>query len=212
MSKISGIYKIQSISHPERFYIGSGQDLEKRWQQHSTKLNTRCHNPKLQNHYNKYGKDDLVFIIIEPCLPQFLVIREQYYIDVLNPFFNIRKIADSNLGISHPVSEETKKKISNSMKGIKRTKEHQDKLNLSAKGRPSKLKGRKAGPLSLQHCIKIGESKRGNKNMLGKHHSEESRKKISEARKNQIFSPEVIKRRGESIKKAWDRRKLKNIA
>jgi group I intron endonuclease len=42
--------------------------------------------------------------------------REQYYIDKLNPEYNTLKIAGSSLG--HKMTEETKTKISKSLKGI----------------------------------------------------------------------------------------------
>lgn len=107
--KASGIYKIQSKSAPERVYVGSAINLDHRWAVHLFQLRRNVHHSvKLQRHFNKYGEDDLVFITIEPCLPEFLVIREQYYIDLLSPFFNNAKIAGSSLGIKR--SEETKQK------------------------------------------------------------------------------------------------------
>jgi group I intron endonuclease len=97
--KLSGIYKIQSIIKPERIYIGSSVDINKRWCEHLKRLRLCKHeNKKIQYHFDKYKESDLVFIILEPCLPKFLLIREQYYINVLKPYFNICKIAGSHLG------------------------------------------------------------------------------------------------------------------
>jgi len=107
--KISGIYKIASKCN-NRLYIGSSDDIKRRWNMHKSALKkNKHHSIILQNHYNKYGKEDMILVIIEPCLPEFLIIREQYYINKLNPYFNIRKIAESNRGITR--REETKKKI-----------------------------------------------------------------------------------------------------
>ena len=115
----SGIYKIQSIIKPERIYIGSAIDIKERWIRHRYTLNFNKHrNIKLQRHYNKYGKNDLKFSVLELCLNIFLIEREQYYIDKCKPYFNICKIAQSHLGIKR--SEETKVKISLSQKGKKR--------------------------------------------------------------------------------------------
>jgi len=109
--KISGIYKIQSQIKPDRVYIGSAIDIKDRWWNHIGKLKNNKHgNAKLQNHFNKYGENDLIFIIIEPCFSQFLIIREQFYINTTNPYFNICKIAGSCLGRKH--SEESKIKMS----------------------------------------------------------------------------------------------------
>jgi len=58
----------------------------------------------------------LLFEIIENCEIEKLIEREQHYIDTLNPFFNILRIAYSSLGRISPMkgkrhSEETKKLI-----------------------------------------------------------------------------------------------------
>lgn len=194
----SGVYKIQSIIHPERCYIGSTLNFKKRWRKHLLDLQKNIHNPKLQNHFNKYGVSDLVFIIVEPCLSEFLVLREQYYIDLYKPWFNIRKVAESNLGI-HP-SEESRKRMSAAhiglniwLKGKKLSKQHCDRLSKSHMGRMPTNKGVKVSELTLK---KMSESKMGEKNSFyNKRHSADSKKKQSE-----------------SCKKAWVLRKMKKSA
>ena len=113
--KISGIYKIESIIKPDRFYIGSAIDIKDRWRCHLKDLRKNKHNSKIQNHYNKYGEKDFIFIIVELCFSQFLTVREQYYITILNPFFNICKIADSSLGVKH--SKKSRENMSKAHKG-----------------------------------------------------------------------------------------------
>lgn len=116
--KQSGIYQIQSKIKPERIYIGSAIDIHSRIQKHMSELKRGKHgNSRLQNHANKYGIDDLVVKIIEPCLLGFLLVREQYYIDTLNPYFNICKVAGNTTGIKF--SDEAKKKISDAHRGKK---------------------------------------------------------------------------------------------
>lgn len=120
--KVPAIYKIESKLKPERVYIGSSIDVSDRWRCHLKDLrNDKHHASKLQNHFNKYGEEDLIFIIIEPCLPSFLTIREQYYIDTIKPFFNSSPVAGSCLGVKR--SEETKQNISKSKKGHKMSPE-----------------------------------------------------------------------------------------
>jgi group I intron endonuclease len=98
--RVSGIYKIQSLLHPDKFYIGSALWLQKRKSEHFRHLKTNKHgNRKLQRYYNKYGDTSLVFMEVEICSPDELLQREQYYLDTLNPYFNIAKIAGSSLGI-----------------------------------------------------------------------------------------------------------------
>lgn len=156
--KNSGIYKIQSKIKPERVYIGSAANLEKRWNDHCQGLRKNKHkNPKLQSHYNKYGESDFVFIIIEPCLPPFLTIREQYYIDTIIPWFNICKIAGSPLGLKW--SEESKQKV---------------------RGNKNHRFGKCPSTETRQ---KHRESAMGNKYSLGVSPSELTRNKMSESHK-----------------------------
>ena len=105
-----GIYKIQSQVHPERIYIGSSVNIHKRFSEHRRRLFLNEHdNPKMQDHFNKYLWQDLKCSIIEECKKEILVQREQFYIDSLNPWFNICRIAGNCLYKKH--SEETKRKL-----------------------------------------------------------------------------------------------------
>jgi group I intron endonuclease len=98
----SGIYMIRSISHKNRFYIGSAICLRLRHNKHFLDLQKNTHHSiKLQRHYNKYGRSDLVFIILEFCDNDHLKMVEQFYIDKLNPYFNCSKNAYSRLGLKH---------------------------------------------------------------------------------------------------------------
>lgn len=213
---ISGIYKIQSKIHPDRYYIGSGGNLRKRWIQHLTKLKQGNHNPKLQSHYNKYGEEDLIFIIIEPCFSEFLVIREQYYIDTLTPFFNIRKIANSNLGIKF--SDETKKKLSKSHLGYKHTDEQRRKISEYHTGRKKSPETRLRMSLaqkkqvhSEERCRNNGKAKKGNTFRRGSVLTEETKNKIRVANLGKKVSIETRNKMSESNKIRWDKiRKLKN--
>lgn len=107
----SGIYQIQSKING-KIYIGSAVNFIARKKEHFHDLkNINHHSFKLQRHCNKYGENDLVFGIIEFCDKEKLIEREQYYIDILKPEFNIAKDAKSPmLGRNH--TEETKSKIS----------------------------------------------------------------------------------------------------
>jgi len=57
----------------------------------------------------KYGHKVFNLDILENCSKQDLIKREQYYIDTLNPQYNIIKTAGSSLGRN--LSEETKAKL-----------------------------------------------------------------------------------------------------
>lgn len=86
---VVGIYKIENRLSG-KFYIGSSSNLYRRYSDHLRELERNTHsNPKLQASWNKYGRDNFEFSIIEECSLFELQNREQYYIDTLAPYFNI---------------------------------------------------------------------------------------------------------------------------
>ena len=89
--KSCGIYKIESKHNSKLCYIGGSRNIEKRWKQHLYFLKTNRYSYKLQSHYNKYGKSDLIFSIIELCDEQDLLLKEKLYIESINPCFNKMK-------------------------------------------------------------------------------------------------------------------------
>lgn len=171
---MTGIYQIQSIVNPERIYIGSAVNINYRWTLHLSNLNlNKHHSPKLQNHYNKYGKDDLTFSIISEYDKEDLTQIEQYYL--YDTYFNICKVAGSCLGVKR--SEETNNKHRKT-----RSKETCDKISKALSGKPSSLKGKQGHPsgrkgkhLPKEHCDNISKS------MLGKSKSEEAKMNMSKA-------------------------------
>ena len=54
----------------------------------------------------KYGYSEFSLEILEYCLPDVLIEREQFYLDNFNPTYNILKVAGSSMGMKH--SEATK--------------------------------------------------------------------------------------------------------
>lgn len=101
----SGIYKIISKQN-SKTYIGSAVNLSRRFSIHKRDLkNTTHHSKPLQNHVNKYGLDDLIFLVVEYVKIDDLISREQYYLDNENPKFNVCKVAGTCLGIKHDTSK-----------------------------------------------------------------------------------------------------------
>lgn len=120
MKKIMCIYKISSIVKPHRFYIGSTSNYSQRKTVHGFRLkNNKHHSKMMQAHYNKYGLEDLKFEILQVVeVSDLLLIAEQYFMDMLKPFFNSSPTAKNTLGIKlRPRSEEHKRKISEATKG-----------------------------------------------------------------------------------------------
>lgn len=136
--KLSGIYKISSKIKPENFYIGSSMDIDHRLSCHFYDLKSNRHsNNRLQNHYNKYGDDDLSLNILMYCDIDNLIKNEQFYIDTLYPKFNLRKKAESHYLPS--IKEETRNRLIYSHIGKKQSLETIEK-------RVSKLRGIKRSP------------------------------------------------------------------
>jgi group I intron endonuclease len=55
----------------------------------------------INNSLLKYGYCNFSLDILEYCESSILIKREQYYIDTLNPEYNILKIAGSSFGYKH---------------------------------------------------------------------------------------------------------------
>jgi len=154
--KKPGIYLIESKINGKK-YVGSAANLYVRRHVHFSTLKYDKHyNKHLQRHFNKYS-NDLEFSILEYCEKEDLIKREQYYIDTLNPEFNMCKVAGSCLG--KKLSGETKRKISEMHKGKRLSKEHREKISIANKGKTVSEEARR----------KIGDGNRGEKNhMYGK--------------------------------------------
>lgn len=125
---LSGIYKITNTIN-NKFYIGSAVNLKEREYEHFRRLSKNNHcNVLLQNSFNKYKKESLKFEVLEFCDKKDLILKEQYYIDALNPVFNICKIAGNKLGVKH--REESKEKLRKTLK-LKKEIEGSRKLTLT---------------------------------------------------------------------------------
>ena len=83
----------------------------------------------------KYGYSNFSLEILEYCAPEKAIEREQYYLDLLKPEYNILRIAGSILGYKH--SEETIAKLKMNLKGRTwtLTPEQKAKLKTDLKGR-----------------------------------------------------------------------------
>lgn len=154
MPILSGIYYIQSKEHPERKYIGSAANFNWRKSKHLSDLRkNKHHSIKLQRHFNKYGEDDLIFILKEECDKSQLLEIEQHYLDNEKPFFNTCIVAGSSLGLHWTLSEESRKNISEGHRGTKHSEESKIK-------RSKKLKGRKPSDLARKRSSEVHKGKK----------------------------------------------------
>jgi len=116
LEKISGVYKIVNTIN-RKMYIGSSIHINDRWKEHKRYLkNNKHHSNHLQKSWNKYGKDNFKFEIIERCEENETLIKEQYYLDLYKTY-NRNKGYNISTNSSAPMmgrkhSEETKIKLS----------------------------------------------------------------------------------------------------
>lgn len=138
MEKQIGIYKITSPKNC--IYIGQSHKLNIRKNQYK---NGHCSGQrKLVNSIKKYGWENHKFEVIHECLVEELDIWEIYYIKFYDSFNTPKGLNLTSGGNRCTVSEETKKKISDRVKGSgnpifgkKRSKETIDKIKAANTGR-----------------------------------------------------------------------------
>lgn len=113
--KRSGIYSITNLVNGHR-YVGSAVWLVRRWQRHRFDLDHNKHdNQHLQNAWNKYGQNQFAFEVLEYAAVADLVTIEQYYIDWMEPEYNICPVAGNTMG--RICRDETRIKLSLSNSG-----------------------------------------------------------------------------------------------
>lgn len=179
------IYCVHCISTGKKYIGQTTQILEKRINRHF------CDSEKTDYHFHraikKYGKENFIFGVVEECNLEELNSKEIYWIDKYNTFDNGYNSDTGGLN-GRLLSEDTKQKISNSLKNRTFTQEHLERIRRSLIGKTlseetknkisqSKI-GKSRGSLSEEHKKKIGDANRGKK--LGPL-SEEHRKKVGDA-------------------------------
>lgn len=125
---ISCVYK---ITFEKYIYIGSTSIFSKRKFEHLWKLKKGIHsNPILQNIFNKYGENVLIFTIIEESSLEDLTKLEQKYIDFYNDqsdliLINILLIAGNSSGYKQSEESNEKRRLSMTGKVLSKRSEEQ---------------------------------------------------------------------------------------
>ena len=205
MPRTSGIYVIENATTHD-VYVGSSNDVDKRWKTHFRELSKGTHHSIfLQRAYNKYGRDAFTSFVIEHVVPErtALIEREQYWIEVIHPTYNMNPLATNNAGIpatpetrahllkyaSMPHTEESKRNQSEGMKRAWANKTEEERQAFSEK---ASLRG-------------ISESTRqgARKAQLGKKQSEETIEKRMKNMRGRVVSEETRANMSQGIKEAW---------
>jgi group I intron endonuclease len=143
----TGIYRwTHSISG--KSYVGSAIDLSLRLKNYYNlsylESETNKNNSMIYRALIKYGYSSFKLDILEYCDPSVLIEREQYYLDNLEPSYNILKIAGSLSGFKH--SEATIELMRASKLGRNRTEAAKLKIAAgSAQAQPVIVTNNKTG-------------------------------------------------------------------
>lgn len=177
----SAIYAIRNIFN-QKVYVGSAINYEDRWRRHEYSLRDGKHHSRhLQRSWNKYGKDNFVFEILE-IVPEKekLLETEQKWIDHHKSFdrefgYNISPTAGSSLGVKH--SKEMRERVSRAVKGRKLSDEAKKNISKSKMGEKNPM-FRYKYTKEQRKAMSERNSGKGNP-FYGKKHSEEARLKMS---------------------------------
>lgn len=138
----------------QKFDIGSGMNLHKRLKEYfypSRLSNNRAINKAL----SKYGHHSFILMILYNFNSQvdrnLLLNKEQYYMDLFKPVYNMTKSAFSSEG--RILSDETKKKISLANQGKTRNFSKEHKWNLSQSQLNNKKGNKKMEVYDLNHNL-----------------------------------------------------------
>ena len=205
----TGIYRIRNIvtNIYEDCYVGSVASkvgFEGRWYKHRYDIGRQKHHSIIfQRAWNKYKEDAFEFEVIEYVVrldkmtdeewKTFILQREQYYLDIIKPRYNVCKIAGNKFGVKH--SEKTKSIMSLRMMGennpmygrcgpdnymhgkcgkehhsygSKRSQATKSKMSEAAKGRRVQSFGFKGKHHTDASKLKLSIVKRGEKNWSAK--------------------------------------------
>lgn len=230
LSKVSGVYAIVHLASG-KLYVGSAVNIARRWSIHCLHLSRNTHHSRrLQNAWNKHGKDAFVFVVVRFCPVADLISEEQRWLDETDAAgrhgYNSSPTAGSPLGVKHTL--ETRAKLSAAQRGRKHTLETRAKLVAAMKGRmftpehranvAAAATGRKMSPeavakmasaqrgkkLTPEHRAKAGAARRGMK------HSDEYKAKMSETLRGRKLLPESIAKR-EATKRAKKRARMSMV-
>lgn len=188
---VSGVYRIRNLTN-NKFYIGSTNNLYKRFIQHKTLLEKGIHHSLyLQRAFNKYGTSQFIMEILLLCKQEYLLYYEQLLIYELEPDYNMNKQATSNRG--YKWSEQSRQKASKSQLGNQNALGHklsEESKQLISASRKGKCVGEQNGFYGKTHTEKVRQKIR--EAQKGRKKSETTKKKIAKSHYKAVKIEDVI--------------------
>ena len=192
-----GVYCF-TLKGTSKRYVGSSNNIRKRLTNHASQA--RCGNLScLYKSIRKYGMESFELTLLEECEQSRLLEREKFWIDFYGSAESggLNTHAHPTATYSRKISDVTRKRIGDSSRGRRHSRESKIKISLALKGRKhsaetiAKISLAKKGKApSREQVLRTAEFNRGkkrspetiakfSKSMMGHHVSEETRKKLS---------------------------------
>lgn len=187
--------KIYVLKHPDTLeirYVGKTvRSLNRRLGNHIANAKGNKHNKHLSNWIMSILKERKrpIIELIEECDNSVWEEREKYWISQYNNLINLTEGGDGCIGFIH--NSETINKLRLINLGRKHTEEFKKAMSKRLKGISH----------SKEHSAKIAKAN------TGKKASEETKKRLSESHKGIVQSEESKRKRSETIKAWWAKRK-----
>lgn len=195
---ITGIYLVTNTINNKR-YVGSSSDICGRWQDHRLLADKGQHaNRHFQAAWDKYGENAFRFEVLEVVADELdLLTVEQYYLDWLEPEYNIAKFAGSPMrGRRH--SEKTLKRMSlaqlgesNPRYGCVPTAETRAKISVAHKGKVPMAAITKAAEMNRGRSLSDEHRAKISAGLEGRTLTDEHRAKIAASLKGRKPTPET---------------------
>jgi group I intron endonuclease len=146
---MQAIYQIRNKIN-NKLYIGSTNNVRKRWNNHRSKLNNKRHeNSYLQAAWDKYGEENFEFSILEQVTDQNRIEKEIFYLQETKSY-------ERNIGYNFDKNPIDKSGKNNPFYGKTHSKQTKEKLKIIAHNRSEELKK------------KMGEKNKGDKHPRSK--------------------------------------------
>lgn len=189
VNRICGIYRIRNVVSG-RFYVGSSEDIYRRFEAHRRKLRRGDHtNVGLQASWTKHGEDVFKFDILQRVpMEELRAVERNMLIPLLShPLccnMHDETYVFPRTGRTH--SEESKAKISAKVQAALAegrggkfipSEETRAKMSEALKGNQNAM----GHVRTEEHRRKLSDANKGNQNFLGRTHSEASRQKMGRA-------------------------------